>query len=353
MLKHTFCWYLPSTDEGRKDFAQTRLAEGCQEVSIKAFGDGGVRWLAKFPRPSWAAPQWDVSYLDDLAGLNVTFWGYPLPEVDSEFTAIVDVLRTHDSYEIILNPETEWRVSSPKNSFQNLAQANAYAAGWVARLKGLLYKEFGAVPKISFSSVPTWADFPYEGFAQACDVAYPQHYWPDNAFTPNDGETGDEAGEDEVEAHIRRSGRAMPCIPILTACGEYDDAGVIALAENALGDFPELDGFSSWESGNSAYQGAAIAHCYTLLDGLEGTETHPTEPGAFYFPQTGYSINHGFKDFWQASGEGVIRYGYPLTNEIQENGLTVQYFERARFEWHGDHVELGRIGAELLDSRRG
>src|SRR5690606_25326754 len=45
------------------------------------------------------------------------------------------------------------------------------------------------------------------------------------------------------------------------------------------------------------------------------------------------------------------------SEEFTENGLTVQYFERARFEWHPEHrgtefeVLLGRLGADYAASR--
>lgn len=47
-------------------------------------------------------------------------------------------------------------------------------------------------------------------------------------------------------------------------------------------------------------------------------------------------------------------YGYPISEEVVEDGRTVQYFERARLEWHPgaawshDDVLVGRLGAELL-----
>ena len=53
--------------------------------------------------------------------------------------------------------------------------------------------------------------------------------------------------------------------------------------------------------------------------------------------------------------------GYPMSEEfrmILEDGreYTVQYFERARLEWHPEHrppydVLLGRLGAALLATR--
>ena len=70
------------------------------------------------------------------------------------------------------------------------------------------------------------------------------------------------------------------------------------------------------------------------------------------FP-TGIAMDkrYGFYQFWEYHG-GVPIFGYPLTNEMQEDGLTVQWFERARFELHpGNVVRLGRVGAELLEAR--
>lgn len=79
----------------------------------------------------------------------------------------------------------------------------------------------------------------------------------------------------------------------------------------------------------------------------------PLGPDRVYFSQTGHYLSYGFLDYWRAHG-GVSIFGYPLTEEItdQSTGLTVQYFERAVFEWHGDQpagkrVELRRLGAEL------
>jgi len=71
----------------------------------------------------------------------------------------------------------------------------------------------------------------------------------------------------------------------------------------------------------------------------------------------GKHLGGGFRRFWEARG-GVQIFGYPITEEMEEGGITVQYFERARFEWRPDigkaedwHVVLGRVGAELLEKR--
>lgn len=70
------------------------------------------------------------------------------------------------------------------------------------------------------------------------------------------------------------------------------------------------------------------------------------------FPETGYRVSGRFLQFWRQQG-GLAVFGYPLTNELTENGRSVQYFERQRFELHPENrapydVLLGRLGAELL-----
>ncbi|HET9172096.1 MAG TPA: hypothetical protein VFN97_21880, partial [Actinospica sp.] len=71
-----------------------------------------------------------------------------------------------------------------------------------------------------------------------------------------------------------------------------------------------------------------------------------------FFPQTGFTILGGFLRYWEQFG-GLPVFGYPISNEFTENGVTVQYFERARFEWHPGarpshfDVLLGRLGVEV------
>ena len=72
---------------------------------------------------------------------------------------------------------------------------------------------------------------------------------------------------------------------------------------------------------------------------------------SIYFPETGHAISGRFLTFWQNDG-GLPVFGYPLTDELTENGRTVQYFERQRFEYHPELegtpyvVELGLTGLE-------
>ena len=79
-------------------------------------------------------------------------------------------------------------------------------------------------------------------------------------------------------------------------------------------------------------------------------------PGCDFFIETGHNLCHGFRAYWWQYG-GLPIFGYPITEELQENGHTVQYFERARFEWHPGEwpgrydVELGLLGAMLADAK--
>lgn len=80
------------------------------------------------------------------------------------------------------------------------------------------------------------------------------------------------------------------------------------------------------------------------------------------FPDCPFVVKLGFKDFYLSYGSVAMGlFGKPITNEYVENGLTVQYFERARFEWHpnsggfpknAQDVVLGLIGNELLALRQ-
>ena len=77
-----------------------------------------------------------------------------------------------------------------------------------------------------------------------------------------------------------------------------------------------------------------------------------------YFEQTGHHLSNraGFLDFWRANGQLLI-FGYPISEELVENGRIVQYFERARFEFHPEllgqpgQVQLGLVGRELTAAR--
>ncbi len=81
-------------------------------------------------------------------------------------------------------------------------------------------------------------------------------------------------------------------------------------------------------------------------------------PSCTFFSETGHNLCGGFRDYWNTFG-GLAVYGFPITEEFQENGITTQYFERARFEWHPgswperSDVLLGLVGNTVTAGRSG
>lgn len=108
---------------------------------------------------------------------------------------------------------------------------------------------------------------------------------------------------------------------------------------------------------------------YEIQPGLVGSEytdgrDFPTQafftsrPGLRFFPETSHGVGGKFLEYWEAHG-GLDVFGYPISDEIVEilpetkEYHTVQYFQRARFEWHRenagteDEVQLGLLGRAL------
>lgn len=83
----------------------------------------------------------------------------------------------------------------------------------------------------------------------------------------------------------------------------------------------------------------------------------PPGPGEVAFRETGYKVGGVFLAYWRGHG-GLSQFGYPVSPEVRDeaDGLTVQYFERARFELHPEHagteyeVLLTLLGAERAAS---
>jgi hypothetical protein len=105
---------------------------------------------------------------------------------------------------------------------------------------------------------------------------------------------------------------------------------------------------------------------YEVLLGQFGRAIHPAdppvprEPGARYFEETGHNLSGGFRAYWEGRG-GLAQFGFPISevfSETLEDGKTyqVQYFERARFEYHPENpapydILLGQFGRRILAER--
>lgn len=94
------------------------------------------------------------------------------------------------------------------------------------------------------------------------------------------------------------------------------------------------------------------------------------QAGCTYFPQTQHNVCGDFASYWSSHGldfgdtgttfrESLALFGYPISEPFTDpqTGLTVQYFERARFEYHPEFkgtpnvVELGQLGKAALQAK--
>jgi hypothetical protein len=72
------------------------------------------------------------------------------------------------------------------------------------------------------------------------------------------------------------------------------------------------------------------------------------DPSCAYFPETGHTICYKFLDYWRKAG-GLDMFGYPISEYLNEDGVIVQYFQRAKMEWQpakpvGQQIQLTAIG---------
>lgn len=90
-------------------------------------------------------------------------------------------------------------------------------------------------------------------------------------------------------------------------------------------------------------------------------ETYVPHPNGIFFPETGHTVQNGFKAYWEQNG-GLDVFGMPLSEEWSETTadgrkVVMQMFERARLEWWPDRVGTdeeitrGLLGVELLRRR--
>ena len=95
-------------------------------------------------------------------------------------------------------------------------------------------------------------------------------------------------------------------------------------------------------AGIVAVVSGTIYFALNLSPGTDQRSAGTQQPQCQTFPETGRSVCHGFLKYWTEHG-GVNRQGFPISGEFQEvsdiNGktYTVQYFERAVYEYHPEY----------------
>lgn len=88
--------------------------------------------------------------------------------------------------------------------------------------------------------------------------------------------------------------------------------------------------------------------------------TGSASPDRQFFPESGHTLGGAFSWLWQSRG-GVPIFGFPITEEFMEVSLAdgqsylVQYFQRARFEYHPElqgqpgEVQIASLGRNLIE----
>ncbi|HET7035127.1 MAG TPA: glycosyl hydrolase, partial [Thermomicrobiaceae bacterium] len=135
--------------------------------------------------------------------------------------------------------------------------------------------------------------------------------------------------------------------------GEYANWGLVRLRDSAFhygpeaAPWPRKDAYRVYQS--LAKPGASPAARIASSPDLG--------PRVRYFPETGHTLRDPFLGYWEEHG-GLAQFGYPITEVFDVQGRPVQYFERARFEYHPEFsgtpyvVELGLLGRYVTRGRQ-
>lgn len=80
---------------------------------------------------------------------------------------------------------------------------------------------------------------------------------------------------------------------------------------------------------------------------------------SLYFPETGHWVSGQFLTFYQNNPNPKLLYGLPITEAFVDpvQNITIQYFQKARFELHpeapsGEQVQLSSLGSLVYQSNK-
>lgn len=146
-----------------------------------------------------------------------------------------------------------------------------------------------------------------------------------------------------------------------TVCGLWarmivnsDQTNLCSLRSNALSGLTEIHSCDTTKR-MRAYLLSVLLVCLALLNPLatHATTSMTSGDGApVFFSETGHTLAYSFRQFYDRAG-GAVVFGFPLTEVYLEDGHPVQYFERARLEWHAESitVEVGHLGRWAAQGR--
>lgn len=84
-------------------------------------------------------------------------------------------------------------------------------------------------------------------------------------------------------------------------------------------------------------------------------DTMSSYPACHFFVETGHAVCYAFLNFFDTNG-GINQFGYPISGLEDHDGRIVQYFQKARFEWHpenqpGQWVTVSNLGFNYFHHR--
>jgi hypothetical protein len=85
-----------------------------------------------------------------------------------------------------------------------------------------------------------------------------------------------------------------------------------------------------------------------LIMAIPSASRVQSQGNSHYFPETDHTVRGNFWEYWQSHG-GLAQQGYPISGELQERSATdgrlrsVQYFERALFEYHPENTGPNKV----------
>jgi hypothetical protein len=122
-----------------------------------------------------------------------------------------------------------------------------------------------------------------------------------------------------------------------------------------------------WRKDFTNSRGTGRAYYEAIMLPRPDSDTLPSRriqeaiPNTLFFYETGHSLRGLFQEYWEKHG-GLPQFGYPTTEEFDETNPSdgqvhrVQYFERARFEYHPENqppynILLGLLGRTVTVGR--
>ncbi|MBI3970488.1 MAG: serine hydrolase [Chloroflexi bacterium] len=128
-----------------------------------------------------------------------------------------------------------------------------------------------------------------------------------------------------------------------------EDGRVVQYFQRArLEYFPEREGTGTEVVPAPLGRRAAAARGVLTREAAKPVVPFESDESRTYVPETGHSLSGGFRTFYERTG-GADILGYPLTEELVEDGFTVQYFERAVLEYvPGRPIQGELLGDKLL-----